>query len=57
MQKPLGLLPCIKYDKIVLNIVIDTSNIDLKGTLQMYTSLSALQEALDMSCPEANITG
>ena len=43
--------------KIVLNIVIDTLNIDLKGTLQMYTSLSALQEALDMSCPEANITG
>ena len=50
-------MSCIKYAEIVLNIVIDISNIDLKGTLQMYTYLSALQEALDMSCPEANMTG
>ena len=42
--------------KLLLNIVIANSNIDLEVTLHMSISLSALQEILDMSYPEAKIT-
>ena len=42
--------------KVLLNIVIANSNIDFKVALNKSISLSALQEMLDMMCPEAEVT-
>ena len=42
--------------KVLLNFVIAKSNIDFKVALNKSISLSALQEMLDMMCPEAKVT-
>ena len=54
--KPFRLVDLYLILKVLLNIVIAKSNIDFKVALNKSISLSALQEMLDMMCPEAEVT-